>query len=78
MPHCFFRVRLHPLIFKKKLFIYLFLTDLGLHCCSCTFPSCGEWSLLLFVGLRLPTAVASLVELGLKQLWPVGFRVWAQ
>ena len=66
MPHCFFRFRLHPFIFKNKLFIYVPLADLGLLCCSCTFPSCGEWSLLLIVGLRLPTAVASLVEPGFK------------
>ena len=26
MPHCFFRFRLHPLIFFLKLFIYLWLT----------------------------------------------------
>ena len=42
-------------------FIYLFLTALGLHCCTWAFSSCGERG-LLFVAVRgLLIAVASFV-----------------
>ena len=42
-------------------FIYLVLAVLGLHCCTLTFSSCGQWG-LLFVTVRGPLiAVASLV-----------------
>ena len=37
---------------KKNNFIYLFLTDLGLHCCAWAFSSCG-CSSLWCVGLSL-------------------------
>ena len=43
-------------------FIYLFLTVLGLHCCSGAFSSCGEWGPLLIAVCRLLIDVASLVE----------------
>ena len=50
-----------------KIFIYLFLAALGLHCCTWAFSSCGERG-LLFVAVRgLLIAVASLVvEHGLQ------------
>ena len=42
-------------------FIYLFLAELGLHCCARAFSSCGKQG-LLFVAVRgLLIAVASLV-----------------
>ena len=41
----------------KKLFIYLFLTTLGLHCCAWAFSSCGKQG---------PQA------LGLQELWHTG------
>ena len=49
--------------FKKiiYLFIYLFLTVLGLHCCAWAFSSCGEWGLLFVVVRGLLIVVASLV-----------------
>ena len=40
-------------------FIYLFLSALGLCCCTWAFSRCGEWRLLF-------TAVASLVECDLQ------------
>ena len=43
------------------IFIYLFLTVLGLRCCAWAFSSCGEQG-LLFVAVRgLLIAVASLI-----------------
>ena len=36
---------------KKKVFIYLFLAALGLHCCARAFSSCDE-QVLLFVAVR--------------------------
>ena len=48
--------------FKFVYFIYLFLAELGLHCCMRAFSSCGEPG-LPFVVVRGPlTAVASLFE----------------
>ena len=53
---------LQPTFFLINLFvlIYLFLSALGLHCCTWAFSSCGERGLLFVVVLRLLTAVASL------------------
>ena len=46
-------------------FIYLFLAELGLHCCAWAFSTCSKQG-LLFVAVRgLLIAVASLVEHGL-------------
>ena len=48
--------------FKKFIyFIYLFLTALGLHCCTQAFSCCGEWGLLFVVVCGLLIVVASLV-----------------
>ena len=41
-------------------FFKLFITVLGLHCCSWTFSSCGKWGLVVLCGLLV--VVASLVE----------------
>ena len=40
------------------LFIYLFLTVLGLHFCAWAFSSCGEWG-PLFIAVRGPLTVAA-------------------
>ena len=45
--------------FNINLFIYLFLTVLGLHCCARAFSSCGEQGLLFIAVRGLLTAVAS-------------------
>ena len=42
-----------------NVFIYLFLTALGLCCCTWAFSSCGEQGLLFIVVLGLLVAVAS-------------------
>ena len=42
-------------------FLLLFLVELGLHCCSLAFSSCGEWGLLLVAVSGFPIAGASLV-----------------
>ena len=47
--------------FLSNLFIYLFLAELGLHCCTRAFSSCGEWGLLIVAVRGLLIAVASLV-----------------
>ena len=47
-------------MFKKKLFIYLFLAALGLRCCTWTFSSCRELGLLFVVLCGLLTLVDSL------------------
>ena len=47
-------------VFFFKL-IYLFLTALGLRCCTQAFSSCGEWGLLFVAVCRFLIAVASLV-----------------
>ena len=47
------------LSFLKKLFIYLFLAVLGLHCCAWAFSSCCEKGLLFIAVRRLLIAVAS-------------------
>ena len=47
--------------FLKKLFIYLFMTMLGIPCCTEAFYSCCEWGLLSSCGAQLLSAVASLV-----------------
>ena len=43
------------------IFIYLFLSALGFHCCAWTFSSCGERGLLFVAVHGLLIAVASLV-----------------
>ena len=48
-------------LFKKFLFIYLFLAELGLCCCAWAFSSCGERGLLFVTVCGLLIAVASLV-----------------
>ena len=48
-------------LFKKNLFIYLFLAALGLHCFTLTLSSCGERGLLLIAVHGLLIEVASLV-----------------
>ena len=45
-----------------KIFIYLFLSELGLHCYAWAFSSCGEWWLLFVVVCRLLIVVTSLVK----------------
>ena len=47
--------------FLKKLFIYLFLAALCLHCRVRAFSSCGERGLLFIAVCRLFMVVASLV-----------------
>ena len=47
------------------LFIYLFMAELGLCCCTWAFSSCGERGLLFLTVSGLLIAVASLVEHGL-------------
>ena len=47
--------------FFKFIFIYLFLAELGLRCCSRAFSSCGERGLLFVVVRGLLVAMASLV-----------------
>ena len=47
--------------FLKKLFVYLFMAALGLHCCAQAFSSCGERGLLFVAVCGLLIAVASLV-----------------
>ena len=48
-------------LFKKYLFIYLFMAVLGLHCCTRAFSSCIKRG-LLFVAVHMRLiAVASLV-----------------
>jgi len=42
-------------------FLFLFLTVLGLPCCTHAFSSFGYWGLLFIAVLRLLTAVAPLV-----------------
>ena len=48
--------------YKFIYFIYLFLAELGFHCCMRAFSSCDEWGLLFVVVCGLLIAVASLVE----------------
>ena len=43
---------LWSVILKKYIFIYLFLTVLGLHCCTWAFSTCREWDLLSTCGAR--------------------------
>ena len=45
----------------KKIFIYLFMAVLRLHCCAWAFSSCGNLGLLFIVVRVLLIAVASLV-----------------
>ena len=52
---------LESIFFFIQLFIYLFLTVLGLHCCMRAFSSCGEQELLFIPLCGLIIAVASLV-----------------
>ena len=47
--------------FLFKLFVYLFLVLLGLHCYVRAFSSCSEQELLLAVVHRLLTVVVSLI-----------------
>ena len=47
--------------FLFKIFIYLFLAALVLHCCVRAFSSCGERGLLFVAVHGLLIAVASLV-----------------
>ena len=49
------------LFFLINLFIYLFLTLLGVRCCVRAFSSCGEQGLLFVVVHGLLIAVVSLV-----------------
>ena len=49
-----------------KIYLFLFLAVLGLHCCAQAFSSCGEQGLLFVVVRGLLIAVASpVVEHGL-------------
>ena len=48
-------------VFFKKLFIYLFMAELGLRCCARAFSSCGDQGLLFVAVLGLLIVVASLV-----------------
>ena len=52
---------LYFFFFFIKLFIYLFLSALGLRCCVQSFSSCGKRGLLSVVVRGLLIAVASLV-----------------
>ena len=54
LAYCFFKKLIY-------LFIYLFLTVLGLPCCARAFSSCGERRLLFVAVCRLLIAMASLV-----------------
>ena len=45
----------------KNIFIYLFSTGLGLHCCVWAFSSCGEWGLLSAAESGLLIVVASVI-----------------
>ena len=49
------------IFFNINLFIYLFLSALGLRCCAWAFSSCGEWGLLFVVVRGLLIAVTSLI-----------------
>ena len=51
----------HRAFFKNQLFMYLFLADLCLRCCTWAFSSCGEQELLFIAVHGLLIAVASLV-----------------
>ena len=44
-----------------ELFVFNFLSALGLCCCAWAVSSCGEWGLLFVGGRRLLSSVASLV-----------------
>ena len=58
----FSKYRSFASFFKKiNLFIYLFLSALGLRCCAHTFSTCGEWGLLFIAVRGLLIVVASLV-----------------
>ena len=48
-------------LFFFLIFIYLFLAELGLHCCVQVFSSCGERGYCLVVVRKLLVLVASLV-----------------
>ena len=54
----FFKINLFILFIY---FIYLFLAELGLCCCTRAFSSCSERGLLFIVVRGLLTAMASLV-----------------
>ena len=60
----------------KKLFIYLFLAALGLHCCALAFFSCSKQGQLFVAvcGVLTVVAVASLVSE--HELQTVGSGVW--
>ena len=48
-------------LFKKFIYLILFLAALGLRCCERAFSCCSEWGLLFVVVRGLLIAVASLV-----------------
>ena len=50
-----------PYAYFFKINIYLFLAELGLHCCVRAFSSCGKRGLLFVAVHGLLIAVASLV-----------------
>ena len=74
-----------------KIFIYLFLSALGLHCCAWAFSSCSEggyfslWCTGFHCGgfsccgsWALGVQASVVVACGLQQLWLTGSRVQAQ
>ena len=59
--YLFIYLFLMPSFLKNNLFIYLFLSALGLRCCAQAFSSYGERGLFFIAMCGLLTAVASLV-----------------
>ena len=55
MDTFFFFKEIHVLLF---LFIYLFMTVLGLRFCARAFSSCGKWG-PLFIAVRGPLTIAA-------------------
>ena len=51
-----------------KIFTYLFLVVLSLHCCGKAFSSCSEWGLLSSCGVQVSHCYASLVVDGAQAL----------
>ena len=56
---CSITVSTNLAVFLK--FIYLFLAEFGLRCCTWAFSSCGEWGLVFVAVHGLLLVVASLV-----------------
>ena len=59
--HCTFFKKIFYFIYFYIFEIYLFLAELGLHCCTRAFSSCAERGLLFIAVCRLLIVVASLV-----------------